>query len=81
MEKYMLDNIKFTLLFILVIIGCLVGVIILTGVPIYYLEKYACQNKAEQMKVEYQYGFWTDCMIKYKGQWVPFKSFRSGVVE
>ncbi len=53
----------------------------LLAVPFYFIEQYSCSQKAEQMHLPSQYGLWTDCMIQYKGQWVPFKSFRSGVVE
>lgn len=39
--------------------------------------EYGCKAQGKQMGLETQWGVWTECMIKHKGEWRPLRSVRS----
>jgi len=42
----------------------------------YAFERMQCYAKAEEMKLEAQYGFFTNCLVKRNGRWEPLPMYR-----
>lgn len=65
--------------------GCFISIILLIVVvlfaPIIGLGVWAtstsCRQQADVMGVEHQWGFFTDCMVKIDGKWIPLSSYVS----
>lgn len=55
------------------IVGGLAVAIGAVGVAIYYATgPTTCRAYADKMQIETSWGFWTDCMVKVQGQWLPW---------
>jgi hypothetical protein len=56
----------------------LVMVIVITLIfgAVIIVESKSCRETANQMGLEYDYGFWSDCQVNVDGQWVPLDNYR-----
>lgn len=41
------------------------------------LQTWQCKKTARKMALEYSWEFWTGCMVKTGGQWMPLGAVRS----
>jgi len=69
------DNLKEWILIFFYLVLFMLGVFALGAAFIYPFEKWTCDAKAEQMQLESHYSFWTECMIKVDGSWIPLSSY------
>lgn len=64
------------LLFAAIILGLILGVVALMLAIVVPLASVSCHATANQMGLQGQYSFWTDCMINVDGRWTPLESYK-----
>lgn len=77
MRSYFWQDVKDIILFFCLLIA-LVGFVVVGFfiVPIYFASRNECYAKLEAQKLDGNFGFWTDCMVRTKdGEMIPLDTY------
>lgn len=58
---------------VVVFIGGFLGV----ALPLDYM---ACRSNAQAQSLEYEWGFWTDCLVRDGNRFVPYRTYQQAYV-
>jgi len=60
-----------------VIFFCFLGLVIGLAMVSYGIDKTSCTKKSELIGLEFNYGWWTGCMVKIDNKWQPFNEYNT----
>lgn len=72
MSENILNIIAGSILFSFIVIGFSLFIYLVAYLP----SQYVCYRQATQMQMQHDFGFFTGCMIKVNGKYVPIENYR-----